>query len=119
MSKAKRFRVPAKPPTASPPEQMASRYLPLFFLALASIAIAVIYIRNWPVMNASPQAVNLSGTGVPPDVAAAINRGRGQAAPAPMPITPDTADRFAGVPMDPAASYGLPVARTGERQKKR
>jgi hypothetical protein len=119
MSKSKRFRVPATQPL--PPERTASRNLPLIFLSVVSIAIVVIYVRNWPVTNASPQAVNLSGTGVPPDVAGAINRGRGQAAPAPMSITPDTADRFAGVPREPGEGYEqhratIAVARTGRSQ---
>ena len=89
-------------------------------LAIASVLVVVIYIHDWPIRTAGstiPKAINLTGTGVSPEVEALINN---RAAPMRMPtITPQTADQFAGVPSDPIKQYGMPVPRPDPKLSKK
>ena len=109
--------------SATPKAQPASKQLPgklvvAILLAFVSIAIVVIYIHDWPRVRATasaPAPINLARTGVSPEIEAAINGRFPNAAPAQMPMTAESADRFAGVPMDPAlplAPYGVSMPQT-------
>jgi hypothetical protein len=112
--------------SATPKAQPASKQLPgklvvAILLAFVSIAIVVIYIHDWPRVRATasaPAPINLARTGVSPEIEAAIN-GRFPNTSS-VPITPDAADRIAGMPMDPAASlapYGVPMPQFHQRNK--
>jgi hypothetical protein len=86
-------------------------------MTVVSIAIVAIYIHDWPRMRvgASAQApFNLARTGISPEIEAAINGRFPNASSAQMLVTPNAADRFAGMPMDPTASlapYGVPMTQ--------
>jgi len=106
--------------SARPKAQPGSKQLPrkvvlAILMAVISVAIVVIYIYDWPRMRvgaSAPAPLNLARTGISPEIEAAINKRFPNASSAQMPITPGSADRFAGVPMDPAAPlapYGVPM----------
>jgi len=84
---------------------------------LLSVAIAVIYVHDWPRETVAAPPIPLDGTGVSPEVARLLSRGGHSAAPVPAPrITPQTADEFAGVPKDPMQQYGQALPRPNAKQ---
>jgi hypothetical protein len=117
---SKRLISSAKPKARSAPKRPLAKYVLAILIAILSFAIAWIYVHDWPrmVSTSVPAPIILAGTGVSPEVAAAINKGRVQTAPAPILITPENADMYAGVPMDPAAPlapYGVSLPQPGRR----
>ena len=113
------------PPPARPRvRQLLRRQIGVTVLAVLSIAIVVIYVHDWPKMGVSasaPAPINLARTGISPEIEAAINGRFPNAGSAQMPITPESADRFAGVPVDPAAPlapYGVPMPQPHGRSKR-
>jgi len=98
-------------PAVKRSQHLKKRRLVILFVLL-SIAIAVIYVRDWPRQTVSVDPVPLDGTGLSPDVAAMLNRRGNHAAPIPRPaITPQTADEFAGVRQDPMQRYAQMLPR--------
>jgi len=119
---SKRFTTSAKPKDWPASRRAPSKLVLTTVFAVISIAIAAIYVHDWPRMrNGSTGAapINLAGMGVSPEVAAAINRGKVQAAPAPMHIAPENADMYAGMPMDPAARYEMATRKPMGRLRKK
>jgi len=108
----KQFPVQVKP-AAKRSQRQSRRGLVILFV-LASIAIAVIYVHDWPrqtVLNAAPNPITLDGTGVSSEVAKVLRRGNYAPSVSVPAITPQTADQFAGVPKDPVQQYGQQLPR--------